>query len=210
MERIKREILQAVTTGVTACTGTTGSCYVIIPDTDATYHLIVGLTQDTRDIGFMDAFVNTLYPYGEDGEPIGLENLNEEDDGGFSGEIEEEQVSIPTVKTGTADISGSSPKKTVTGSKVETGGVITEYGIIFTQDTSFNSSSTLTYDNYINESTVAGNKKTTPETAPFDIQGFIAGIDALVYYRAFAKNSAGIGYGEVKSVYVSSELMPLT
>jgi|AntRauMFilla1563_2_1112583.scaffolds.fasta_scaffold83324_2 hypothetical protein len=60
MERIKREILQAVTTGTTACTGTTTSCYVIIPDTGVTYQFKVGLTQDTRDMGFMDAFVEQI------------------------------------------------------------------------------------------------------------------------------------------------------
>lgn len=57
MERIKREILQAVTTGTTGCTGTTENCYVIIPDTGATYQFVIGLTQDTRDIGFLDAYL---------------------------------------------------------------------------------------------------------------------------------------------------------
>jgi len=187
MERIEREILQAVTTGVTACTGTTGTCYVIIPDTGVTYQLVVGLKQDTRDIGFMDAFVET---------PSSIDDNDDEIDD----DDDEESISIPTVITGTADVSGTNPK----GSSVETGGLITEYGVIFTSDSSYNSENTLTYNNRINESTVMGLINTTPNTAPFNIPAFIAGINTLVYYRAFAKNSAGIGYGVVKSIYISS------
>ena len=54
MEYIKKKILQATTTGTT--TGCTGTCRVIIPDTGATYCIIVGLVQDAEDIGFFDAY----------------------------------------------------------------------------------------------------------------------------------------------------------
>lgn len=63
MEVLKKTILQAVTTGITACTGTTGTCYVIIPDLDAVYHLKIGLKQDNQDIGFFDTYVECQYPY---------------------------------------------------------------------------------------------------------------------------------------------------
>jgi hypothetical protein len=58
MEILKKTILQAVTTGLTACTGsTTGFCYIIIPDPDAVYHLKIGLKQVTYDLGFFDAYI---------------------------------------------------------------------------------------------------------------------------------------------------------
>jgi hypothetical protein len=81
MEVLKKTILQAVTTGITACTGTTGTCYVIIPDLSVTYHLKIGLVQETIDLGFFDVFGDGYY-YGEIDNgfkvtypPIGLNNL---------------------------------------------------------------------------------------------------------------------------------------
>lgn len=62
MEKLKKTILQAVTTGTTACTGTTGTCYVIIPDLDAVYYIKIGLKQSARDIGFFDAFIEPVEP----------------------------------------------------------------------------------------------------------------------------------------------------
>lgn len=61
MEVVKKTILQAVTTGITACTGTTGDCYVIIPDLTAVYYFKVGLTAEVPDFGFFDVY---QYPYG--------------------------------------------------------------------------------------------------------------------------------------------------
>jgi hypothetical protein len=62
MEIIKKTILQAVTTGTTACTGTTGTCYIIIPDPTAVYYFKIGLKQSVRDVGFLDAYVPPTYP----------------------------------------------------------------------------------------------------------------------------------------------------
>ncbi len=50
MEKIKKTILQAVTTGTTVTGGT-----IIIPDLTAVYHLKVGLKQVGHDLGFFDA-----------------------------------------------------------------------------------------------------------------------------------------------------------
>ena len=58
MEVIKKTILQALTTGVTACTGTTSTCYIIIPDLTATYNIKINITSDVQDIGFLDAYVD--------------------------------------------------------------------------------------------------------------------------------------------------------
>ena len=50
MEKIKKTILQAVTTGTTVTGGT-----IIIPDLTVDYFLTVGLKQSARDLGFFDA-----------------------------------------------------------------------------------------------------------------------------------------------------------
>ena len=60
MEKIKKTILQAVTTGITTCTGTTGTCYTIIPDLDAVYYLKIGLEQVSNDLGFFDVYKDPI------------------------------------------------------------------------------------------------------------------------------------------------------
>ena len=60
MEVIKKTILQAVTTGLTATTS--GYSYIIIPDLTAVYYIKIGLKQTARDIGFFDAYVEPVEP----------------------------------------------------------------------------------------------------------------------------------------------------
>jgi len=60
MEAIKKTILQALTTGLTATTS--GYSYVIIPDLTAVYYIKIGLKQTARDIGFFDAYVEPVKP----------------------------------------------------------------------------------------------------------------------------------------------------
>jgi hypothetical protein len=63
MEKLKKTILQAVTTGLTACTAsTTGFCHIIVPDLSVTYHMKIGLKQVARDLGFFDAYVEFVPP----------------------------------------------------------------------------------------------------------------------------------------------------
>lgn len=57
MEKLKKTILQVVTTGTTITGGT-----VIIPDLTAIYHLKIGLKQSGHDIGFLDAYVEPDIP----------------------------------------------------------------------------------------------------------------------------------------------------
>jgi len=90
MEIIKKQVLQALTTGTT--TGCTGSCRIIIPDLTANYFFKICLSQETQDIGFFDTYtINDYGGYdgydGYDGkninntillvniEPIGIDNL---------------------------------------------------------------------------------------------------------------------------------------
>jgi hypothetical protein len=80
MEVIKKRILQALTTGITATTG--GNKYIIIPDLAAVYNIKIGLCSVVKDIGFFDTYVLPVppynpyyYSYGGISIPIGLENL---------------------------------------------------------------------------------------------------------------------------------------
>lgn len=57
MEKIKKTILQAVTTGTTITGGT-----IIIPDLSVIYYLKVGLKQSARDLGFFDAVAIPVPP----------------------------------------------------------------------------------------------------------------------------------------------------
>lgn len=57
MEKIKKTILQMVTTGMTITGGT-----IIIPDLTVVYHLKIGLKQHPQDIGFFDAFTEPIPP----------------------------------------------------------------------------------------------------------------------------------------------------
>jgi hypothetical protein len=57
MEIIKKTILQALTTGTTVTGGT-----IIIPDLSAMYYMKIGLKQDTRDVGFLDAYIEPPEP----------------------------------------------------------------------------------------------------------------------------------------------------
>lgn len=56
MEKIKKTILQALTTGTTATT--TGIHYIIIPDLNAVYCFKIGLYTSEKNIGFFDAEIN--------------------------------------------------------------------------------------------------------------------------------------------------------
>lgn len=61
MEKIKKTILQALTTGTTACTGTTsGQCIIIIPDLNAVYYMKINLIAELMDVGFLDAYVESI------------------------------------------------------------------------------------------------------------------------------------------------------
>jgi hypothetical protein len=191
MERIKREILQAVTTGVTACTGTTGNCYIIIPDTGVTYQFKVGLTQDTRDIGFLDAYIEPIYPspYGGGEIPLGGENL----------------ITPLTVKTGTASSTDKFHYFTTHEITDDGGEVVTRYGTLYTADSSFSDPTQLIDENKGNISIIdLGYNDTLTldeeagETKTFG--GKIFGIaSGIIYFRAYAINANGIAYGEVKS-----------
>jgi len=58
MEFIKKKIFRIMTTGTT--TGCTGNSYVIIPDTGVTYNFNFLLTQQNKDFGFFDVYIDPL------------------------------------------------------------------------------------------------------------------------------------------------------
>jgi hypothetical protein len=188
MEVIRKTILQAVTTGATACTGTTGTCFVIIPDTTAVYNIKININSEIRDIGFLDAYTGGTIPYGGT-EPVGGGNIGEE-----------EEATIPTVRTGVATwttlfyfFSGHT--------LLDDGGAsITEYGTLYTFSSSYGNAGQLTYENKDNPviDELIFTSLTLENGDTFGGKFFTEA--GTMYYRAFAKNSEGVGYGLVKSI----------
>lgn len=78
---------------------------------------------------------------------------------------------------------------------------VVEYGMLYTTNATQGTSSNLVYTNtLISKDSVVGST-----TSPFGktlISNTTFG-DKTVYYRAFVKNAAGIGYGNVESVYIA-------
>lgn len=177
MERLKKNILQAVTTGITACTGTTGTCYVIIPDLTAVYHMKIGLKQDTQDIGFFDAYV----PIPEPG-PI------------------PPSLDVPDVETGTGISKIRIAEITVNDNELISSGnsTITEYGTVYTSSVTNNTDSTLIIGNTdVDKESTSGslidNEKYSNILADLIVQ-------RKYYYRAFAINGVGTAYGAIKNI----------
>lgn len=177
MEKIKKTILQAVTTGITACTGTTGTCYVIIPDLDAVYHLKIGLKQDAQDIGFFDAYV----PTDEEGPTPPPSD-------------------ILTIKTGTAITKTNVAFIRVINNELvsSANSTIIEYGTVYTSGTTNNTDSTLIIGNTdvqkvsINGSIVDGELYHDMLTDLIEHRKY--------YYRAFAINGNETAYGTIKYI----------
>lgn len=68
MEVIKKKIKMAMTTGTTTGCTSNDNCFVIVPDTGATYNFKILLTSKIKDLGFFDVdkkFYYTYY-YGDD------------------------------------------------------------------------------------------------------------------------------------------------
>ena len=188
MELIQRVIKRALTTGTTeSCTGT---CRVIIPDLAAVYYFKLLLSGPKHDFGFFD-------PYYE----------SEEEVEGITGGGEEEppppESFAPAVNTGTYTIPDGTFFKTINESIIVADGYesVTEYGVLFTDDSNYNTASTLIYENastYVTRSSTTF----TPSGIPFTFtRKIIPPQDTTIYYRAFAINSIGIGYGLIKSAF---------
>ena len=63
MEKIKKTILQVLTTESVPCSsGITGPCHIIVPDLLAVYHMKINLTAVLMDVGFLDAYVEPVVP----------------------------------------------------------------------------------------------------------------------------------------------------
>ena len=63
MEKIKKTILQVLTTESVPCSsGITGPCHIIVPDLLAVYHMKINLTAELMDVGFLDAYVEPVVP----------------------------------------------------------------------------------------------------------------------------------------------------
>lgn len=187
MEAIKKTVLQAVTTGTTA----TGGTFIIIPDLSKIYYFKISLTQEARDLGFFEAYVSgatTSFDFGGGSE-----------DDFIPIQPPETPSDIPMVSTGVLNSEGFI--KSVAGNVVNSdgGSIVQEYGVLYTNDIAYNTNSTLIYANnpdFVNKTKVF---VATPLTPPKTYSSKIFPDAGMLYFRAFAKNANGVGYGEIKS-----------
>jgi hypothetical protein len=193
MEIIKKKILQALTTGVTFNV-TGGTEHVIIPDLNATYYLKFSLDSQIRDLGFMDAFVSATTTQGGGETPA------------------EPTPEIPIINTGSFAISGFFKLIEDNIILAYNYAPITEYGVLYTNSSTYSTQSTLTYENYLSNPTIVRRISSTTTVGvaiPFYFTKKVIPLnDQTFYYRAYAINSVGVGYGLVKSQYVG-ETIPL-
>jgi len=185
MEIIKKIIKQALTTGVTYNV-TGGTEYIITPDLTAIYYLKFSLENQIRDLGFLDPLIEPEIP-----------------------EVIELIPTEPFVTTGTLNVVVGKLFVTIDNNIIISSGndTVVEYGVLHSSDTIYSTPETLTYDN-VGTSVF---KRTGLIPDPFLIPytwgaKILPTQDITNYYRAFAKNSIGVGYGEVKSQFVGEFL----
>jgi len=207
MELLKRTIKQALTTGTTeSCTGT---CRVIIPDLSVIYHLTFLLTAEKHDLGFFDALIQGAL--GEGDVILTRQQLFEYLSGVTAPPTTTTTTTAaPVVKTIPSVTTGDWDEATayfdaiinniITGDGNDT---VTEYGFLDTTNATYGTESQLVYENNTNSNV---GLKSFPFTVPSgDIpKTFGSKLGEVpdgttVYFRAFARNSIGIGYGLVKS-----------
>lgn len=172
MEKLKKTILQAVTTGITACTGTTGTCHIIIPDLTAVYHMKIGLKQEPQDIGFFDVSGTTYIP------PPPVDTF--------------------VVKTGIAINKPIVAYLRVVGNELILSGdsTIVEYGTIYTSGTTNITDSTLIINNTnVQKVSIVGSivEGELYHDLLIDLKEF-----RKYYYRAFVINCDNTAYGDIK------------
>jgi hypothetical protein len=110
-------------------------------------------------------------------------------------------IYVPTILTGNAFDIGTT-NFNISGNTITNNGnlPITEYGLFYTQNSTYGTSLTLKNQNYpthVCKTSLTGSGGTTP----FIYSGCTnhLGINTTTYFRAFAKNDKGFGYGNVKT-----------
>lgn len=113
-------------------------------------------------------------------------------------------ISAPVVSTGHAGCVTTNNMR-ITGNTVTDKGNLSvgEYGILYTQNPSYGTASTLKYENYPSHVCIKSKSVDIGVNVPYftgstcEIQGLNE--NTTTFYRAFAKNASGCGYGIVKS-----------
>lgn len=212
MELLKRTIKQALTTGTTeSCTG---SCRVIIPNPNVDYHFSFLLTSEKHDMGFFDAFLQ-----GELGEGDVILTRQELFDylSGVTAPATTTTTTtaapavkvVPSVTTGDWD-EATAFYDSISGNIITDDGndTVTEYGFLWTNNATYGSQSQLVYENAPIYVTLKSFPFTVPSgDIPKTFGSKVTEQTNKIYFRAFARNSIGIGYGLVKSVVTGLDLM---
>jgi hypothetical protein len=194
MEHIKKTVLRALTTGKT------GNDVIIIPDTSVTYHFKIGLVQEAHDWGFFDVYFTGTTATESGGGGIV--------DGGGEDELIPivPPTGVPTVTTGTLG-TGTLVFKTIDDNVVNTDGgtLLQEYGVLYTNDSDYNTPTTLIYENSPDFVTKSSTFVTIVPTLPKTYLKKIFPDIGTIYFRAYAKNANGVGYGAIVTGLISGD-----
>ena len=153
MELLKRTIRQALTTGTTeSCTG---HCHVIIPDLNAVYNLGFLITSEKHDFGFFDGLDQG--ELGPDDVVLTVQELEELLSGDTASPTTTTTTTVavhvptlPATTTGDYTVILGRPFDSVANNLITSSGntIVTEYGILWTDNAAYGTSSTLIYGNY--------------------------------------------------------------
>jgi hypothetical protein len=155
----------------------------IIPDLDVVYHFKVLLTSKMLDFGAFDTYVEPE----EDEEP---------DTGDGDGVFVPPE--LPQVSTG---IITEGVQFNILGPHtIQTDGnaTITEYGVLVTYDPLYGTEINLRKEN-VGANIIDFRTQSVPATIPYSFTKKLLALEDFVYIRAYAKNSVGVGYGNVRS-----------
>lgn len=205
MELIRRTIKQALTTGTTeSCTG---SCRVIIPDLTAVYHISFLLTAEKHDVGLLKAFEQGALESGD--VILTVQQLLDALEGETQPTTTTTTTAAPVVNVVPSVTTGEFSMATAffdsIGNNIITddgNDTVTEYGFLWTTNALYGNQTQLVYENAPTHVELKSFPFTVPSgDIPKTFGSKISEQDDIstIYFRAFARNSVGIGYGLVKS-----------
>ena len=177
MEKIKKRVKQALKyESIGPDEG------IITPDLDAIYHFKILLTSQMLDFGVFDTYVAPE----EDEEP------DTGDGGGFV------FPELPQVSTGI--ITEGTQFNILGPHTIDDDGnaTVTEYGVLFTYDPALGNESGLVKAN-VGTDVFDMRTQSVPPTIPYSFSKKLLALEDFVYIRAYAVNSVGVGYGNVRS-----------
>lgn len=120
----------------------------------------------------------------------------------YSGTTAASSLTVPTVTTGSRFHPPQTTGFIVSGNTITCKGntSILEYGLLYTQQALYGTNTTLVYNNYPANVSKASSLSDIP-SVPYTYITGTTGLapSTLTYYRAFARNAKGVGYGAINT-----------